>query len=793
MALQANLYAGNANVYQADEDGAIEAALTTLTVRASPDVGQLADPAGDLQRAGDLLVHLTQELYGRIGSSAPPLRDSPFLSGPYAMGMLALSGQDPGRMAETWVPAGGGSVNVSAAFRAILIDYFKYLGTAPVGYGNREFSPRLAWAVAYRMFPTDADATLTAARSALTAYWNAFVGASQQDPFENSGNYSAIGLIVALHFSDALGMTDPGNPSAMGTSCYGLPPLGEPFRAAVRRYAKLATSSGYMPEFGDDYLALIRLRNVEESLNWPYLFERVGQWAPADAAMLYKGRAMAARARQYHNRALSAYTGAAAPQQVALATTERSAKTYRSTLQSSPGPTIAPAQATLPERLILRSSAEPNSPSAVLDLLGRADHGHMSQRGALQWYEVSQVPLFFNYGRYLQPFFYTNALAFAPDANTYPFSANSGVNAPQPSQDGNVHLVTVPTSVFLFRDYNKADTAATTPFRLTALPASGVGTCPVHNANYRLLDRNGVAHAAAVGGVYDAYTYPMLAYDANMPAQSNSNCSNEQVRLAGAPGTTAGDASNVAGVVTYHHVYDAWQPPISVPMVDVDDGQAADGSPLTFVQDHNGDASGQITFFRWGTHDSTGTRRVLLTQEGLLVLVDTLTPGPRANGWVAGPLWQIYTLASPYGSDWYAETGEVAYGDVGNPNATRKMGFVVRFASSDPQASSAVASSVWGQTTAERTLVPNMVARNYASNAAFIRSQLRQGQQVSFVTAVVPGPAGSNWASVARGMALSVDAAGNLQATIAATASGGVLAHDLAISLQSGTWQVVRK
>lgn len=41
------------------------------------------------------------------------------------------------------------------------------------------------------------------------------------------------------------------------------------------------------------------------------------------------------------------------------------------------------------------------------------------------------------------------------------------------------------------------------------------------------------------------------------------------------------------------------------------------------------------------TADSDWTRQAVLTAEGYLIVVDTFLPGPRANGLVAGPVWQL--------------------------------------------------------------------------------------------------------------------------------------------------------
>ena len=57
------------------------------------------------------------------------------------------------------------------------------------------------------------------------------------------------------------------------------------------------------------------------------------------------------------------------------------------------------------------------------------------------------------------------------------------------------------------------------------------------------------------------------------------------------------------------------------------------------AQNKGPDAYGFIEFVKYYRPDTSMTRRLLLTQEGILVIRDDLTPGESVDGYTAGPLW----------------------------------------------------------------------------------------------------------------------------------------------------------
>lgn len=59
------------------------------------------------------------------------------------------------------------------------------------------------------------------------------------------------------------------------------------------------------------------------------------------------------------------------------------------------------------------------------------------------------------------------------------------------------------------------------------------------------------------------------------------------------------------------------------------------------VENKEKDSYGSVSYREIWTHDSSWKRRMLLTEEGVLVVLDEFMPGKEADGLVAGPVWHV--------------------------------------------------------------------------------------------------------------------------------------------------------
>jgi len=71
------------------------------------------------------------------------------------------------------------------------------------------------------------------------------------------------------------------------------------------------------------------------------------------------------------------------------------------------------------------------------------------------------------------------------------------------------------------------------------------------------------------------------------------------------------------------------------------------------AQNKGSDAYGFIEFVKYYRPDTSMTRRLLLTQEGILVIRDDLTPGQSVDGYTAGPLWSPNQATSGPHREWH--------------------------------------------------------------------------------------------------------------------------------------------
>lgn len=78
-------------------------------------------------------------------------------------------------------------------------------------------------------------------------------------------------------------------------------------------------------------------------------------------------------------------------------------------------------------------------------------------------------------------------------------------------------------------------------------------------------------------------------------------------------------------------------------------------------QQQGGDSFGSMEYEGVYTHDSHWIRQTLLTEEGVLVVVDRFVPGEEAEGLAGGPVWQI-NKPDEQGLFWYDSEAEAELG-----------------------------------------------------------------------------------------------------------------------------------
>jgi hypothetical protein len=197
------------------------------------------------------------------------------------------------------------------------------------------------------------------------------------------------------------------------------------------------------------------------------------------------------------------------------------------------------------------------------------------------------------------------------------------------------------------------------------------------------------------------------------------------------------------------------------------------------VEQRDSDALGTVLYDRYVTHDSSLSRRLLLTKEGYLVIRDSLTPGSEMNDWNAGQIWQLYTLGAQ-GEHWFCSDDDGVYPDVsvnqdGNPQ--RRM--LVRFADGNgPAGFEKVPRSItWPNPKA-------LPATSYVTT--FSSHKVTAGKPAVFAMVVLPVLPGVDPATLAKDVSVTTAPDGTVKATL------GSGPHQVVVHLGEKEWSVRR-
>ena len=173
---------------------------------------------------------------------------------------------------------------------------------------------------------------------------------------------------------------------------------------------------------------------------------------------------------------------------------------------------------------------------------------------------------------------------------------------------------------------------------------------------------------------------------------------------------------------------------------------------------HDGDQFGQFEAAGWCTDDSQLRRRMILLREGILVVEDQLLPGRQADGWTAGPLWQLF--APPVeGKTWFDAPGP------------RRL--LVWFGSAPGRSVGVETVRLWSG------------SQPYT---VFARERLKAGQPVRFATVLVPHREGIAARDLAKGIHLEQAAGRPTKLRLDLP-----LAKTLVTIEPGGTWAVQRQ
>ena len=506
----------------------------------------------------------------------------------------------------------------------------------PASDGNQDLARMYGCLLAAKLYPTLPEAVSAAAK--VNAAFTGFI--RNGDLYTDSRNYYEVSLTFFILIAKELGRE--GEIAQSPT-----------FKRMFTNFRDAISPNGFLPEFGSGYFSPNRYASTPVFLEY--------------AGALYHDPAFATAARRYFGMLVQAgpvrdtsLSGAihncvhAMPQ---ILDSFQLVSEAAAPADSLSGVTrrLARIGGDVPGFLILRPSVTPGAPMILMDLLSQGDHCQAEFSAAIAYYESAHVPLFYQYGRYLDGASRGNQVVFG----------QPGATEPDPEW--------------------RRDT-----WRTIAIPANRLtdpdGTARIDAVSLRTAGRSKTTDC---GFVLDnlRLSGPAGTRQVCNLAQGAWNGNHHAVTEGREPGSRAIrilDDGNGCGMKTFQPLtFDPkkyvellcdvkWfgkAKPIQAqlrPTLDYRSWMNIEGaSLLTLLKDarterHAEDSWARLEYSCYGTFDSRLVRQIVLTREGVLAIRDDILPGPSAEGCPAFTLWQMYSIDGE-GPGRFSSRGECAY------------------------------------------------------------------------------------------------------------------------------------
>lgn len=592
---------------------------------------------------------------------------------------------------------------------------------------NIALADTLAVACLARVFADDPELRTGEIRRAVAALGQRILETG--DLNENASNYASLGISFFLELARLEGWLDDVQRS-------------EHFRNMFTRMRDIISPAGSIPEYGDGYFRHRQLR-----LDFVLLLEMAARLYNDASFQQAASRFLPAAPELDEDQLHRAYLLLA----LELFTPTLTTRPALSAVQSRrvPGTPVK----TVPDKLILRTGTKPGDAMIMIDLYALGSHAHEYKRPSVGFYEVGGVPLFHNLGR----------------------------RGTRSGQCGNSFWILDQPEAFPGYPREKDWNTATVPADY-CFPAAEPGTYRIDDSlllrnfgtrDLRLLRFDNLRLEGPQG--------TLLLDGFESPKTWHSNVARHpKVKLESSRERTQGEFSqqvnwsifgeqyctrifeerNVRNTtfrladydtVKLDYQYEGQHPHCNLRAlfdrwIDLGDRPLHCEVSRAEVRQLGPDAWGRVEFADYNGPGNTLQRRLVLTREGVLVIVDAFTAGPHSGGWAGGQLWQLYTLQER-GPDWFASASDGAYALASGTTAERRM--LVKFLKAP------------GVTIdAERVQPTTMHApkadgsRHREFFTTYSKQILSAGQTTISALAVLPLKAGDNAAQLAACLAL---------------------------------------
>lgn len=513
---------------------------------------------------------------------------------------------------------------------------------------NRGQARALGFARMCRLFPNALHAE----------QWRKYVNEVWECWYRNKDVDEAATLYASIHLNDIISIAaETGRIAQLKT-----PEIKKWFV----RYRMQQAPSGYMPEYGDDYFFAY--------YHWILAFEKMARltgdssfrWA---AWKLFTIGYQNLDEKKYFKQAWNPRQACdwAVLVEVALLPAFNGEGTSWDGFPVVTTRTDRNGEEGKSDQLLLRTSVNPGASFVMSDLYAAGTHAHSNLRGSVTYFEVDDNPFFHGLQRHATDVRHGNTVVVMKDSvDGFPFGSRQSR-----------WLTDVWFSDFV--DFSRSTKISSNPFmrgmkRLTfrfqgepgeiiylknvrlmgaagerKIPEALDGKCWSRNATLLdcgdrenmikivLSDRNVTFVNLDVAMDFDLKEYRYIGCDWKHIAVMNKQKSKLDFMIR---------AYNKLPLPDEEYVHD-------------EVGTLCNSNILKVarVEQKRKDAYGQIVLADHCVEGTELQRNMVLTEEGILILQDCLQVGPNTEGYVAGSLWQLYSLEES-GENWFESAGE---------------------------------------------------------------------------------------------------------------------------------------
>ena len=546
----------------------------------------------------------------------------------------------------------------------------------------------------------------------LNGFWDELCRLGNTD--EDAENYDSLGMAFAIDLGRLLGRES--DLKAPG------------FRRYFENFRDIVSPSGLMPEYGDSYFSY-----DEVPMDRIYLLEFAARLYN-DGTFLDPLRKMWSRPQKAlpdedeWMRSLALIDMGLSPITPQPISGPPSQVLYRNAPQSTQP---------VPDKLILRTGRQAGASMIMMDLYASGSHAAEDKGPSIAYYESGQVPLFHNMGRRGTRSAIDGNITWAmPPGERFPGIWN---------QEGKWFTMSMPVEV-INKNNNGKYMLSTMELRNFPESENNKGTTSACFDNLRLEGPEGALLVDSFETA-DGWDRSLLQKTPPVDSQDKTQGAASQCiawdkvkaqvikRTLPAPGP-APFTKQQFSTLKLDIKYRGTRPYMLVRGFGDEIELGAQVLRPTLksatVTQRGHDAMGEVNYEKYIGDDTELTRQIILTAEGYLVVRDTLMPGPSMNGWTAGQLWQLYTLAS-HGNGWFSSDNDGAYPNVSqDPAANTTRSILVRYAT--PGGTSALDDEARQDYTYPNP--KNLAGRSFFTT--FIRRTIQSGRHEIFSMVVVP-------------------------------------------------------